>query len=100
MKEQFVPVAPDTSLVPALARGVCPVCPLIRSLQNAIVETPRRIPRQRCVILLCNFHAWSLARASPARDAVQILRAVLEQYSSGSDSESMEVHPCHWCGHP
>jgi len=93
MKEQFVPVAPDTSVVQALARGVCPVCTLMRSLQNAIVEAPERYP----ATTLCNFHAWSLAHASPARDAVRILRAMLEQYSSRSDSESMEVHPCHWC---
>jgi len=93
MKEQFVPVAPDASVVQALARGVCPVCTLMRSLQNAIVETPHRYP----ATTLCNFHAWSLAHASPAGEAVRILRAVLAQYSSRSDSELMEIHPCHWC---
>jgi len=93
MKEQFIPVAPDTSIVQALARGVCPICTLMRSLQNAMVETPHRYP----ATTLCNFHAWSLAHASPAREAVPILRAMLEQSSSRPDSDSRELHPCHWC---
>ena len=93
MKEQFVPVALDTSIVQALARGICPICTLMRSLQNAMVETPHRYP----ATTLCNFHAWSLAHASPAREAVPVLRAMLEQASSRSDSDSMELHPCHWC---
>jgi len=93
MKEQFVPVAPDTSIVQALARGVCPICTLMRSLQNAMVENPRRYS----ATTLCNFHAWSLAHASPARGAVPVLRAMLEQSSSRSDSDSIELHPCHWC---
>lgn len=93
MKAQFVSVAPDTSIVQALARGVCPICTLMRSLQNAMVETPHRYP----ATTLCNFHAWSLAHASPAREAVAVLRARLEQSSSRSDSDSIELHPCHWC---
>jgi hypothetical protein len=93
MKEQFVPVALDTSIVQALARGICPICTLMRSLQNAMVETPDRYP----ATTLCNFHAWSLAHASPAREAVPVLRAMLEQSSSRSDSDSIELHPCHWC---
>jgi len=93
MKEQFVPVASDTSIVQALARGVCPICTLMRSLQNAMVEAPHRYP----ATTLCNFHAWSLAHASPAREAVPVLRAMLEQSSSRSDSDSLELYPCHWC---
>jgi hypothetical protein len=93
MREQFVPVAPDTSIVQALARGVCPICTLMRSFQNAMVETPRCYPATN----LCNFHLWSLAHASPAREALPVLRAMLEQSSSRPDSESIELHPCHWC---
>lgn len=93
MKEQFVPVSPDTSIVQTLARGVCPICTLMRSLQNGMVESPHRYPAAS----LCNFHAWSLAHASPAREAVPVLRAMLQQVLSRPDHESMELHPCQWC---
>ncbi len=93
MKEQFVPVAPDTSIVQALARGICPICTLMRSFQNAMVDAANRYPATK----LCNFHAWSLAHASPAREGVSVLRAMLEQSLSRSDSDSIEIHPCDWC---
>jgi len=93
MKEQFVPLAPGTSIVQALARGICPICTLMRSFQNTMVDNPRPYP----ATTLCNFHAWSLAHASPARDAVSVLRAMLEHFPSQSDSDSMEFHPCDWC---
>jgi hypothetical protein len=92
MKEQFVPVAPNTGIVQVLARGVCPICTLMRSLQNAIVENAHDYPARK----LCNFHAWSLAHASPARDAVSVLRAMLES-PVNSPAGSMELHPCDWC---
>jgi hypothetical protein len=93
MKEQFVPLAPDTSMVQALARGICPICTLMRSFQNAMVENAHRYPATR----LCNFHAWSLAHASPAVDAVPILRAMLEEAQVRPASAPMELHPCDWC---
>jgi hypothetical protein len=93
MKEQFVPVSPNTSIVNVLARGVCPICTLMRSLQNAIVENAHRYPATK----LCNFHAWSLAHASSARDAVPVLRAMLEDAPVKPVSGSMELHPCDWC---
>jgi hypothetical protein len=93
MKEQFVPVAPETSIVQVLARGVCPICTLMRSLQNAMVESAHSYPATR----LCNFHAWSLAHASPARDAVSILRAMLGEAPVISTSEVTELHSCDWC---
>lgn len=92
-KEQFVPVGPDTSIVEALARGACPICTLMRSFQNAMVEAPRRYP----AATLCNFHAWSLAHASPAVEAVPIVRSMLAQFPAMAASESMELHPCGWC---
>jgi hypothetical protein len=36
MKEQFVPVAPEASIVQVLARGVCPICTLMRSLRSGL----------------------------------------------------------------
>ncbi|MGB8770687.1 MAG: hypothetical protein WCC92_13800 [Candidatus Korobacteraceae bacterium] len=58
-----------------------------------MVETPHRYPAST----LCNFHAWSLAHASPAREAVAILRSMLQQFPAIAASESMELHPCDWC---
>jgi hypothetical protein len=46
---------------------------------------------------LCNFHAWSLAHASPARDAVAVLRAMLEEAPVKPVCNPMELHPCDWC---
>lgn len=93
MKEQFVPVAPETPIVQALARGVCPICTLMRSLQNAMVENAHSYPATK----LCNFHAWSLAHAAPARDAVAVLRAMLEEAPVKLVCSPMELHPCDWC---
>lgn len=93
MKEQFVPVAPDASVVQVLARGVCPICTLTRSLQNTMVENAHNYPAAR----LCNFHAWSLAHASPARDAVTVLRAMLEETSLEPVTAVTGLHACDWC---
>ncbi|MGB8890055.1 MAG: hypothetical protein WCC87_25250 [Candidatus Korobacteraceae bacterium] len=93
MKEQFVPVAPDASVVQVLARGVCPICTLMRGLQNAMVENAHNYPAAK----LCNFHAWSLAHASPARDAVAVLRTMLEEAPVTPVSGVTELHPCDWC---
>jgi hypothetical protein len=93
MKEQFIPVAPETSIIQALARGVCPICTLMRSLQNAIVENARCYPATK----LCNFHAWSLAHASPAVDAVAVLRSMLAEAPVKRVSGPVELHPCDWC---
>jgi len=93
MKEQFIPVAPETSIVQVLARGVCPICTLMRSLQNAMVENAHAYPATR----LCNFHAWSLAHASPAIDAVAALKSMLRQAPVEAVSRAVELHPCDWC---
>ena len=93
MKAQSAPLSPDASIVQALARGVCPICTLIRAFQNAMVETPHCYPAST----LCNFHAWSLAHASPAVEAVPILRSMLEHFPSRPASDPMELHPCDWC---
>ena len=93
MKEQFVPVARDTSVVQALARGACPLCTLMRRLQDAMVKNVRDYPATQ----LCNFHAWSLAHASPARDAVTVLRGMLGETEARPVTGAIELHPCDWC---
>jgi hypothetical protein len=93
MRAQTVPPSAHAPVVQALARGVCPICTLMRAFQNAMVEAPHRYPATR----LCNFHAWSLAGASPAVEAVPILRSMLEESPVRPTTGSMELHPCDWC---
>lgn len=93
MKAQTVPLSPDAPIVHALARGVCPICTLMRAFQNAMIESPRFYPAK----VLCNFHAWSLVGASPAVEAVPILRSMLREFSAPSSGGPIEVHPCDWC---
>jgi hypothetical protein len=93
MKAQTAPLSPDAPIAQALARGVCPICTLMRAFQNGMVEAPHRYPATK----LCNFHAWSLAGASPAVEAVPILRSMFEGYADGTAADPMELHACDWC---
>jgi hypothetical protein len=92
MRPQTV-LAPEAPLIQALARGVCPICTLIRAFQNAMLEAPYRYP----AVSLCNFHAWSLAGASPAVEAVRIFRSMLEESPVRSNSGATGLYPCNWC---
>jgi hypothetical protein len=86
-------LSPEAPMIQALARGVCPICTLMRVFQNSMVEAPHRYPAAS----LCNFHAWSLAGASPAVEAVPIFRSMLEDSPLGLTSGPIELHPCDWC---
>ena len=86
-------LTPEAPLIQALARGVCPICTLLRAFQNAMLEAPHRYPAAS----LCNFHAWSLAGASPAVEAVRIFRSMLEQSPGRQTSGDIELYPCDWC---
>ena len=91
MKTQAL-LTPDAPTVQALARGVCPICTRARAFQNAMVDAPHRHPAGR----LCNFHAWSLAHASPAVEAIPILRIMLTSADTLT-SGPVQVHSCDWC---
>ena len=86
-------LTPEAPLIQALARGVCPICTLLRAFQNAMLEAPHRYPAAS----LCNFHAWSLAGGSPAVEAVRIFRSMLEQSPVRQNSGVIELYPCDWC---
>jgi hypothetical protein len=86
-------LTPEAPLIQALARGVCPICTLLRAFQNAMLEAPHRYPAAS----LCNFHAWSLAGASPAVEAVRIFRSMLEQSPVQPTFNRAELYPCDWC---
>jgi hypothetical protein len=94
MKTQAA-LTPEAPMVQALARGVCPICTLTRVFQNAMVDAPHRFPAS----VLCNFHAWSLAHASPAIEAVPILRAMLASVET-SLAGPVQGHACDWCDTP
>jgi hypothetical protein len=80
-------------MIHALARGVCPICTLMRAFQNASVEALHRYPART----LCNFHAWSLAGSSPAVGVVPIFRFMLEDSLVGPTSGPAELRLCDWC---
>jgi hypothetical protein len=86
-------LSPEAPMIQALARGVCPICTLMRAFQNAMLEAPHRYPAAS----LCNCHAWSLAGASPAVEAVRIFRSMLEQSPGRPSSGVMDLYPCDWC---
>ncbi len=86
-------LSPEVPMIQALARGICPICTLMRAFQNSMVEAPHRCPAAS----LCNFHAWSLAGASPAGETVPILRSMLENSAIEPISGPTELHPCDWC---
>jgi hypothetical protein len=56
-------------------------------------EAPHRYPATS----LCNFHAWSLAGASPAVEAVRIFHSMLEQSPVRQTSGAIDLYPCDWC---
>jgi hypothetical protein len=92
MKPQTA-ISPEAPILQALARGVCPICTLMRVVQNAMIGAPHLYP----ATTLCNFHAWSLAGSSPAVEAVPIFRSMLEGAAVTLASDPMELHPCNWC---
>jgi hypothetical protein len=64
----------DPGVAQALAKGTCPICALVRTSQNDLIEN--LIPNQ--VEHLCNYHAWAIAHATPAHNAVDIFNRILE----------------------
>jgi hypothetical protein len=62
----------------AVARGVCPLCTLLRHRQTQMVEETGVPNAER----LCNYHAWSLARSAPASLAVEIFLHTLHARES------------------
>jgi hypothetical protein len=86
-------LSPEAPVIQALARGVCPICTLMRVFQNTVIEAPHRFPATS----VCNFHAWALAGSSPAVEAVPIFRAMLEESPVRPTSGAIDLQPCDWC---
>ena len=86
-------LSPEAPVIQALARGVCPICTLLRVFQNTVIEAPHRFPATS----VCNFHAWALAGSSPAVEAVPIFRSMLGDSAVKSATSPVELHTCDWC---
>ena len=78
MKDETFLTAGNTVLL-ALAKGVCPICSLLRAFQKELIE--RLQPTAASAI--CNFHAWAIATSAPASSAAEIFLAMLRGTSSG-----------------
>lgn len=72
------------------ARGVCPLCTLLRHRQTQLVEQNGVPDAKR----LCNYHAWSLARSAAADFAAEVflhtLRARESTHSAAEKHESCD----------
>ncbi len=74
------------------ARGVCPLCTLLRHRQAQLVEQ-NGIPDAK---RLCNYHAWSLARSAPADFAAEIFLHTL-QAREATDPRAAKLGACDFC---
>jgi hypothetical protein len=75
----------------AAARGVCPVCTMLRHRQTRLIEETG-LP---CAKNLCNHHAWALAKAAPASIAADLLLQTLRTRRS-EGSQPVHTH-CDVC---
>lgn len=74
----------------AVARGVCPVCTILRHRQTRLIEE-NGVPG---AAHLCNHHAWSLARSAPAAVAAAVF---LQSLYSRQREEVRKAGECDFC---
>ena len=75
----------------AAARGVCPVCTVLRHRQTRLIEETG-IPGG---MHLCNHHAWALAKAAPASIATDLLLRTLQ--ARRNEGTQAVRGPCDFC---
>jgi hypothetical protein len=75
----------------ALAKGHCPICALIAEFQERLIAGT-----QSCEIsALCNYHAWSMAKAAPADMAARIFVQLVDRTRDWRPSDpDMECSFC------
>jgi hypothetical protein len=91
MKNETFLTTGNTVLL-ALAKGVCPICSLLRAFQKELIE--RLQPTAASTA--CNYHAWAIATSAPASSAAEIFLAMLRVTSSGDVWN--ERIDCNLCG--
>jgi ferredoxin len=67
----------ENSVLLASAKGVCPICSLVRSFQNELIE--RLQPNWASTV--CNYHAWAIAASSPASSVTEVFLTMLRETS-------------------
>jgi hypothetical protein len=73
MKENVATLTSGNTVLNALAKGVCPICSLVRAFQIELIERLR--PNDATTI--CNYHAWAVAASAPASSAAELFLAML-----------------------
>ncbi len=79
MKKSEPFIATGNTVLLALAKGVCPICSLVRAFQNELIE--RLQPNWASMV--CNYHAWAIAASAPATSVAEIFLAMLRDASGG-----------------
>lgn len=79
MKKSESLISTGNTVLLALAKGVCPICSLVRVFQNELIE--RLQPNGAS--MACNYHAWAIAASAPASSVAEVFLAMLRGTSSG-----------------
>jgi hypothetical protein len=79
MKKNESLIRTENTVLLALAKGVCPICSLVRAYQNELID--RLQPNGASIV--CNFHAWAIAACAPATSVAVIFLAMLRGVSGG-----------------
>jgi hypothetical protein len=88
MKPGTLPHA--VSVSQALAKGVCPICGILKDFQWTVAEKIEPRP----ALHLCNFHAWALARSAPAENVTTVFIDMLQD-PLAHKAEASECILCH-----
>jgi hypothetical protein len=83
--------AAENSVLLALAKGICPICTLVRAFQNELIE--RLQPNG--VATVCNYHAWAIAGSAPAVSVAEVFLAMLR--GTNSSEIGREHTDCDLC---
>lgn len=75
----------------AFAKGHCPVCCLVAEFQEQLIAGTQRAE----ISMLCNYHAWMMAKGAPADRAAKVFLQLLER-SKNSQGVSTD-ESCTFC---
>jgi hypothetical protein len=87
-----LPLTSEATVAHALAKGVCPVCALVRVFQSELIDRlrPERVSK------ICNFHAWAIAGSAPATAVAEVFLSALGN-QNGFSATNGEVPECDLC---
>jgi len=73
MKKDESLIATGNTVLLALAKGVCPICSLVRAFQNEVIEQLQLNDASA----VCNYHAWAIAASAPASSVAEVFLSML-----------------------